>query len=61
MGELGEARDQGLAQRQVEGVDRAVALGGGVHDLVGDLHLDGGLADDAASVAVLDQRDEVEQ
>ncbi len=62
VGDLREARHQRLAQRQVEGVDRAVALGGGVMDLVADAHLDRALADHRPiAVAALGERDEVEQ
>ena len=42
-GQLRVGRADRLAQRGVEGVDRAVALGGGEHALVADVDLDGRL------------------
>ncbi len=48
-------RPERLAQRGVEGVDRAVAVGGGVEDLAVDLDLDGRLGQQLAPVALLDE------
>ena len=47
------ARRECLAQGRVERVDRAIALRGGVHDLVTDLHLDGRLADQLTPFTLL--------
>ena len=48
-------RAERLAQRGVEGVDRAVAVGGGVQDLAVDLDLDRRLGEELAAVALLDE------
>ena len=53
-------RPQRLAERRVEGVDGAVAVGGGVEDLAVDLDLDGGLGEQLAALALLDQAGVVE-
>ena len=52
---------QRLAQRRVEGVDRAVAVGGRVQHLALDLDLDGRLGAQVLPVALLDEDGEVEQ
>ena len=43
-----------LAQRRVQGVDRAVALGGADEALAADVDLDGGLHHGLAVLALLD-------
>ena len=48
-------RAERLAQRGVERVDRAVAVGRGVQDLAVDLHLDRRLGEQLAAVALLDE------
>ena len=48
-------RAERLAQRGVEGVDRAVAVGRGVEDLAVDLDLDRRLGQQLAAVALLDE------
>ena len=48
-------RAERLAQRGVERVDRAVAVGRGVQDLAVDLDLDGRLGQQLAAVALLDE------
>ena len=53
-------RAERLAQRGVEGVDRAVAVGRGVEDLAVDLDLDGRLGPQLAAVALLDEARVVE-
>ena len=53
-------RPQRLAQRGVEGVDGAVAVGGGVEDLAVDLDLDGRLGEQLAALALLDEAGVVE-
>ena len=45
----GIERAERLAQGGVEGVDRAVAVGGGVQDLAVDLDLDGRLGEELAA------------
>ena len=53
--ELRVERAERLAQRGVERVDRAVAVGGGVQHLAVDLDLDGRLGQQLAAVALLDE------
>ena len=53
--ELRVERPERLAERRVEGVDRAVAVGGGVEDLAVDLDLDGRLGEELAALALLDE------
>src|SRR4051812_9715451 len=56
--DLVEARGEGrqcLAQRRVECVDRAVAIGSGMQDLAFDLDLDGRLGQQLAPVTLLDE------
>ena len=48
-------RPERLAERRVEGVDRAVAVGGGVEHLAVDLDLDGRLGEELAAGALLDE------
>ena len=53
-------RPERLAQRGVEGVDRAVAVGRRVEHLAGHLDLDGRLGEQLAAVALLDEHGEVD-
>ena len=58
--ELRVERPERLAERGVEGVHRAVAVGGGVEDLALHLHLDGRLGQQLAPLALLDEDGEVD-
>ncbi len=53
--QLGVERAEGLAQGAVQGVDGAVAVGGGVEHLTGHLDLDCGLGKKLGTAALLDQ------
>lgn len=55
-GTSGRARAHG----RVDGVDWAIALGRGVHHVVADAHLDGGLAGRVLALALLHQGDVVD-
>ena len=52
---------QGLAQRRVQGVDRAVSVGGRVQDLAVHRHLDRGFGTELGPLARLHQHREVNQ
>ncbi len=59
--QFGVEGQQCLAHRQVQGVDRTVALGGSVYDLVAHLHLDRGLCGHTPIIAIAYQDMEIEQ
>ena len=59
--DLRVARRERLAQRGVERVHRSVALRDGVDDDVADVHLDGRLAHEGTTFALLDERDVVDE
>ena len=61
VGQAGVKRQQGLAHGGVQGVDRPVAIGGGVHDLIAHPDLDGGFGGHPALLTIADEDVEIEQ